>query len=255
MILKKVLFFFAFTTIFISCSKSDSTTSTTTPTTTPVVIVTPPTASFTYTFSGGNTMAPANVIFTNTSKNATSYSWNFGDFTSSLISDPSNVYNNQGVYTVTLKATGQNALSSSISQTITVGPKATKCQLDSITIQNITTQPNYSSNNTFVGKIIISRVSDNAKLLTTSSYTFGIIPTNSYAITNTPYLYQFTNLIDVYKIEFIQAASVSPLQLLDKSLGYISITPSLLMVGQYAYPTKIPLEINGTKMTLKLKWL
>jgi PKD repeat protein len=58
------------------------------------------TASFTSSTNG------AMVSFTNTSANATSYAWNFGDGGTSTQTNPSNSYANDGTYTVTLTATG-----------------------------------------------------------------------------------------------------------------------------------------------------
>lgn len=248
----KFSYVLALSIFLISCTKSEDSTTITTP---PVnkVTPTPPSASFTY--SGANTFAPANVYFTNNSTNATSYNWTFGDNTSSIASDPTHIFENQGVYTVTLKATGANGLSSSISQTINVKAAATKIQIDSIIVEKITTQPTYSSNNTFTGKIIITRETDKVKLLTSNAYSIGVIPTNSYILTGTTNIYTFTDLKPgmLYKIELIQPAA-SILQS-DRSLGYVTIAPSLLMVGSAAYPTSIPLSYNGTVMTLKVKWL
>ncbi len=48
--------------------------------------------------------APASVTFVNQSQNAGSYSWDFGDGTTSTEPNPSHIYNNLGVYTVTLTA-------------------------------------------------------------------------------------------------------------------------------------------------------
>lgn len=42
------------------------------------------------------------VIFTNESGNGTSYTWDFGDMTSSTATDPVHVYSTQGIYTVVL---------------------------------------------------------------------------------------------------------------------------------------------------------
>jgi PKD repeat protein len=48
------------------------------------------------------------VTFTNTSTNATSYSWDFGDFTNSSAASPSHAYTANGSYVVTLTATNGN---------------------------------------------------------------------------------------------------------------------------------------------------
>jgi len=50
--------------------------------------------------------SPAEVQFTNQSQNALSYSWDFGDGTSSTSLNPAHTYSNLGAYTVTLIADG-----------------------------------------------------------------------------------------------------------------------------------------------------
>ena len=62
-----------------------------------------PTASFTGSPTSGT--EPLTVNFTNTSTDAASYSWNFGDGGTSTAQDPSHIYNTAGTYTVTLTAT------------------------------------------------------------------------------------------------------------------------------------------------------
>ncbi|MBC7875443.1 MAG: PKD domain-containing protein [Ferruginibacter sp.] len=52
--------------------------------------------------------APVPVTFINTSLNATSYLWNFGDNTSSTESNPVHTYNRYGSYLLKLKATGSS---------------------------------------------------------------------------------------------------------------------------------------------------
>ena len=47
------------------------------------------------------------IDFTNLSSNATSYSWFFGDGSSSVLTNPSHTYNDEGVYTTTLTAINQ----------------------------------------------------------------------------------------------------------------------------------------------------
>ncbi len=79
------------------------------------ITVTPlPVAGFSNTINSGT------VNFTNSSSNATSYSWDFGDTNNSTGTNASHTYTNAGTYTVTLTATnscGHN----SFSQTITIG--------------------------------------------------------------------------------------------------------------------------------------
>lgn len=77
-----------------------------------------PVASFT--FTGGNCNAPCSVTFTNTSKNATAYEWDFGNGTKSGSFDPGSIaFSAAGTYTVTLKATGPGGVSPT-SQKVTI---------------------------------------------------------------------------------------------------------------------------------------
>ena len=81
----------------------------------------PPTASFTFTCSA------LACSFTSTSSDAdgsiASYSWNFGDGTTSTVQNPSHTYASGGAFTVTLRVTdNQGAQSTTASQNVTVTP-------------------------------------------------------------------------------------------------------------------------------------
>jgi len=79
-----------------------------------------PIASFNY---GGTLVTPAVVTFQNTSQNADSYLWQFGDNTTSTQENPSKNYNQYGTYTVTLTASNTaTGKTSQASQNITITP-------------------------------------------------------------------------------------------------------------------------------------
>jgi len=61
-----------------------------------------PIATFTY------VMQQDTIVFTNTTTGATSYSWDFGDKTTSTDKDPVHIYAASGSYTVTLTATNED---------------------------------------------------------------------------------------------------------------------------------------------------
>jgi PKD repeat protein len=76
-----------------------------------------PIASFQFAISETNFLE---VIFTNFSQNATSYSWNFGDGNTSTEENPTHVYSNPGNYTVVLTASNSAGASANFENTITI---------------------------------------------------------------------------------------------------------------------------------------
>ncbi len=71
-------------------------------------------------FTANNTQscsAPFTVNFTDNSTNSTTWSWNFGDGTTSLLQNPSNTYNLPGTYTVTLIVSNVNGCSDTLIKT------------------------------------------------------------------------------------------------------------------------------------------
>ncbi|MGK7390082.1 MAG: PKD domain-containing protein [Candidatus Cyclobacteriaceae bacterium M2_1C_046] len=73
-----------------------------------------PDASFTYVADARE------VTFTNTSTDATSYSWDFGDGNTSTEENPVHVYDSYGTYTVVLTATGPGGTDASLPDDITL---------------------------------------------------------------------------------------------------------------------------------------
>lgn len=91
-----------------------------------------PVAEFSY---SGNTQAPATIIFTNSSTNASTYEWNFGDGGSSTEKNPSHIYTSGGSFTVSLKAKGEGG-ENSITKTIVISSVATPVANFTILIGN-----------------------------------------------------------------------------------------------------------------------
>ncbi|MBN1811580.1 MAG: PKD domain-containing protein, partial [Anaerolineae bacterium] len=69
-----------------------------------ITIYGPPAADFSASPTSGE--APLTVVFTNTSTNATSYAWDFGDGGTSVEESPAYTYTTAGTYTITLTVTG-----------------------------------------------------------------------------------------------------------------------------------------------------
>lgn len=55
-----------------------------------------------FTWSASSTTAPSTVTFTNASRNATEYNWDFGDGNKSTAKDPTHRYTTRGSYLVNL---------------------------------------------------------------------------------------------------------------------------------------------------------
>lgn len=65
--------------------------------------------------------APGSITLDNTSTNASSYLWNFGDGTTSTLAEPTHTFNSNGQYTVSLTADGGVCGSDSYDITVSVG--------------------------------------------------------------------------------------------------------------------------------------
>ena len=95
-----------------------------------------PSASFTY-----KVEQPLKVVLTNTSQYATSYTWDFGDGTTSTEKSPTHRYNGIGVYKIKLTAKNNN-ISKSYETNVTIEAPTT-CYMSSFTITKIPTNNCY----------------------------------------------------------------------------------------------------------------
>jgi PKD repeat protein len=94
-----------------------------------------PVANFTYVDNGGN------VTFTNTSNNAISWSWDFGDANTSTTQDPSNSYTANGNYTVTLISSNACGDSDTTTQVLNVVIVGTEQILDEFSLVRVYPNP------------------------------------------------------------------------------------------------------------------
>ncbi|HKK61009.1 MAG TPA: PKD domain-containing protein, partial [Bacteroidales bacterium] len=76
-----------------------------------------PIASFQYETSESNFL---DIVFTNFSENAVSYSWDFGDGETSTEENPTHTYAETGTYTVVLTAMNEDDISATYQQEIEV---------------------------------------------------------------------------------------------------------------------------------------
>jgi len=103
-----------------------------------------PVANFTLT--GDNNFAPCKVTFTNSSTNATSYSWDFGDGQSSTDPNPNHIFANGGTFNVTLTAKNSANTQSVINKSVVIKNRPTRVRLNSFVITSFPfTKPDGSS--------------------------------------------------------------------------------------------------------------
>lgn len=127
MILKKMkiglLVMIITSAIFTSCKKDDETPESVTPK-----------INASYKSDGDLRPAPSAVSFTNTSTSAVSYSWDFGDGSTSVEKDPIHVYENKGEYDVVLTATDSDGKTDDYSRSIKLYGTLSEFQIDDVFI-------------------------------------------------------------------------------------------------------------------------
>ncbi|GLR16101.1 hypothetical protein GCM10007940_07160 [Portibacter lacus] len=176
----------------------------------------PPNAAFTYSVNGNT------VTFDNNTTNGLTYSWNFGDGSTSATANPSHTYANPGTYAVTLTSNNDCGTDSEV-QNVTItdqvfagfSANATSiCEGESITFSNqsssnvesyfwefengspsTSTQENPTVTYNFAGTF-------NAKLTVTGGGTNDVETKVNYVTINDVPNSSFTETIDGYTVEF-----------------------------------------------------
>lgn len=81
-----------------------------------------------FTFTQGNCPGPCTVNFTNTSKNSSTYVWDFGDGATSTDVNPSHDFTTEGTFNVKLTATGTKG-TKAITKTVTINFKVSAASI------------------------------------------------------------------------------------------------------------------------------
>jgi PKD repeat protein len=242
--------------ISFSCQK-ESSSSTTTPTPTPTPTKTAPVADFSYSGAG---VAPSTVTFTNSSTNATSYSWDFGDNSTSSEVSPSHKFTAGGVYTVKLTATGSGGTNST-TKTINITSPTTLKILSVKLISIPLTRANGGSWDALPtsGPDVYIKITDDV------STTFYNHP--SYFIDvvagNLPLNFELQNSSKVLTPLTITSANFSKKialevwdfdVLVDEKMIALTLLPSSLTTGASAYPTTATGTVDGLTVQFTLQW-
>lgn len=84
--------------------------------------------------AGDLTFAPCNATFTNTTQNAVSYSWDFGDGKTSTLQNPIHLYTSGGMYNVVLTAMNSEGATANLTKQVIVGNAPTKLNITQVSL-------------------------------------------------------------------------------------------------------------------------
>lgn len=201
-----------------------------------------PTADFSYVIE--KEFSPTNVAFTSNATNASSYTWDFGDNTSSNSANPTKLYTKGGVYTVRLTATGAGG-SKSITKTVNIPDPASRVTITRITTTSLATMPSGNFDYFFVvfDKNMIETGVKSTVITNVNSTMFPHIV--SFGTSG----FTFTNLSDTYFIGAYRKGILS-----NTLLGLVPFMPSLYNTGVTAYPTSFEGTNTATRMTFNVQW-
>jgi PKD repeat protein len=210
-----------------------------------------PTANFNF---AGNGVAPSTVVFTNSSTNATSYSWDFGDGGTSVSVNPTHTYLTGGTFSVVLTAINA-AGTNKITKTVNITAPYTKVKITKVTIINIPFVTGSGSgwdpsdgpdvffkvtdiNNTIVYEIpATERISDIAP----SDLPIEWQLATTYEITN----FNESRFVDIWDYDTFDPNDL---------IGYVGFKMSDYTSGTNPYPTSVTNTENGITVKLDLVW-
>ncbi len=210
-----------------------------------------PTASFTV--SNNGCKAPCNVGFNNTSTNATSYQWNFGNGQTSTVKNPTHTFNTGGTYTVTLRAINA-AGNQETQQNVTIQAAPTKVRITRITITNFPgTKSGGGSwdNNPITGNYLPDIYATLTDVNSTVLFNTGSANRKENASPNTTYFwninYLLSNLGTAIYVDLWDYDDTSS----DEFIGW---TGPWNFASLTTYPSTRTVTANGITATLNLQW-
>jgi PKD repeat protein len=208
-------------------------------------------ANFTY---SGNGTAPSTVQFTNTSSNASSYSWDFGDNSTSYLSSPSHTYNKGGVYTVTLTATGAGG-TKMVTKTVNIStPTSVKITGVKLTQMSFIDANGAGWDSNSGPDVYCAFYDANDNLLFKGNPFNDLIPSQIPVLWTLSTPYQITSFSSTYKIRIYDEDVNDFPSNADDFLGGYQFSFSNFTAN--GYPSVVTLFITGstTKIDLALQW-
>lgn len=205
-----------------------------------------PVASFSI---SGSTVTPATLTLNNTSQNADSYQWNFGDGRSSNIHSPTVTYTTRGQYTITLTATQTSTgRTSTTSQTVSITPG--NVYLRQITINQIPFNDSQGAGwDLTTGPDVYIDVVSGGTIVVSSSVVYDVTQSQlpiQYTLSNP---YQISNWSQQYRIDIWDYDDLSN----DDYIGSVNFTINGINQANN-YPTTSTIQNGQVRVTLTLDW-
>ena len=230
--MKKLLLLSVFTLLLYSCKKEEPKPDA-------------PTVDFTY--SGANTFAPASVTFTSNVTGGNTYHWDFGDNATSTDANPTHTYTDGGVYTVTLKVTGEGGTTQT-QKTINIDDKPTQAIITRITLNNMisvnpTTGQPWDDDGT--GPDLFVRIADaNSNIYLTSNIINNV--------TQLPINWSGSQSLPIDRALLLGIVDYDGQS--NELIGYQTFDLRDYMTVQNHYPNSIHLTNQNIDFTLEISW-
>jgi len=237
------IFLFGFGLILLSCCKDDSD---------EINIIVNPVANFT--IVGGNEPAPHKVFLTNTSTGAASYIWEFGDGEFSYLTNPDHIFQEGGIYTISLTAVN-GAIQDVITKTITILSRPTQVKLIELILISFPELNNDSLWDPDGSPDVYFEIQDNSLSLLFSSGIKSELQTSQLpAVYSSGLPYVFTNLSTTYYIKF---CDYDELSVSENMGGYYFPINTWVPDDGSEYPVEIIFESATYPLKFKLiiEWI
>jgi hypothetical protein len=217
-----------------------------------------PVADFTFTPSNG--YKPLNVQFTDKSTNVTSYEWDFGNGQTSNLKNPTTVFINDGVYTITLKVINKDG-TDKITKTISVKNPPKSVKIKSVTIvefpETDENGDNWDSSLSGSFPDVYFQITDE------NSETLYSLPTGNrkenlrridlpFTFTSTSFYYEFKDLNKGVGVRLYDAESF----IADQYMGGVLTTMTFNQrIASGSLPNEISLSFGAYSFKLGLEWV
>ncbi len=205
-----------------------------------------------FSFTGNTAFAPCKVSFTNTTTNATSYLWSFGDGTSSTEKNPKHLYSQGGTYNVILTAKNIDGVAASLTKQVAVVMAPTKANIKQVTLTGFpATMPNGGGWDSGSGPDPYYEVSDypSGSTYYSSSY-FSDITVSSLPKTYPAYTIILGSVDKSYQIALYDNDILGS----EFMGGYYFKFRDFMPLDGTAYPTQINLGSSGVTFKLSIEW-